>query len=1024
MDRAIPSVVAVGRTPDDIVIGEAARALGEAGRSNVAGFKMHMGLGPKEVEETGGKNTLWAVPESDSKGRVFSPMEATKIFLKTLLSTLGEVPAQLVIGVPMLPDRWQENFRANLRSVAASLGLDAPVFFPEPFAVYQYYRHVERLIPDTDDSQTVLIVDIGGGSTDCCVIRTTARGELARSGVHSKPVGYQSCDAAGLEIDRSLLRLVIDRTQHQGVRYLDDPFERGLKKGALFAVERAKIQLSQALAEASPADRPTLRATQARVAFPRGVVHGTDPVECFLTGEDLWNVIQTLWNRSIGKTILDAHRMAAEKLGGIASYDYVLLAGGSSSLPFLSQLAKRTLPNEIRAGTLKRGGAAPAAVAMGIAVECREQADRHPALRSEKLLPCLLHDLYLTVSDSRRDGHARPSIKASSGEPRSNGLVLAGRTLIEGDEQICEVELPFDPKDRLYYWFDGNQEWSFENRYNVVDDALKVPQRERGYKRNVQLSLRIAEDGEVTPKFRVPLRKPQRDEHPFVELQGKPFHLGDNQIVEGRTYFGLDFGTSNSYAVRFIQRDLDSSATDYPEFSVSKATRSRLLEFEEHVRELQAQGKLSQERIKEHADKITPELVFHSNKIEGNPLTRGETEQAIRAQTREGLSSNESEAWNLDKAHRWVVEHCDAATHQLEPFVRHVNDLLLKGVHHGGGRFRTEEVALRGVDYRPPPHVKMEEYMRRLSEEIRASAGTTSAIELAVRAHTKFVMIHPFVDGNGRTARLLVNAILLQQGLPAIVVNADDRAQYFDALLSANKGPLDPLLHFFLGFLEESLEDVETNATVAGTAESDPAPPPADEADDELRVRLRAILQSGQRRWVDRRGAAYGAWQKAYELLRTGASHACSRLDSLPEFQDEGLDVQCEAYDMLTEERYDEFCRRKRAASTWHFLIRLHAPWGESVRVMFWFSRVSDSVRREKPSSSPVSVRVGIARGQDAAYKELKDEPLGLREIAYDGELQYRMADGTVKTADATGVFEELILELIDSYLYLDRSAN
>ena len=71
--------------------------------------------------------------------------------------------------------------------------------------------------------------------------------------------------------------------------------------------------------------------------------------------------------------------------------------------------------------------------------------------------------------------------------------------------------------------------------------------------------------------------------------------------------------------------------------------------------------------------------------------------------------------------------------------------------------------------------------------------------------HTKLVWIHPFEDGNGRTARLLLNAILLNESLPAIIVNYADKNRYISALEESDKGNIDTLVRFFVECLDEEI---------------------------------------------------------------------------------------------------------------------------------------------------------------------------------------------------------------------------
>ena len=79
-------------------------------------------------------------------------------------------------------------------------------------------------------------------------------------------------------------------------------------------------------------------------------------------------------------------------------------------------------------------------------------------------------------------------------------------------------------------------------------------------------------------------------------------------------------------------------------------------------------------------------------------------------------------------------------------------------------------------------------------------------VRLAALAHYKLVYIHPFVDGNGRTSRLLMNLILMQHGFPPVIVRKQDRLQYYQHLVTANDGDVRPFIRFIAKCTERTLD--------------------------------------------------------------------------------------------------------------------------------------------------------------------------------------------------------------------------
>ena len=100
---------------------------------------------------------------------------------------------------------------------------------------------------------------------------------------------------------------------------------------------------------------------------------------------------------------------------------------------------------------------------------------------------------------------------------------------------------------------------------------------------------------------------------------------------------------------------------------------------------------------------------------------------------------------------------------------------------------------ISGMEFQPPDATEVPGFMDRLAEELKAGSRGKSIIQFAAEIHSKLTSIHPFVDGNGRTARLLLNAILIDAGFPAVVISHADKQRYLDCLAASNKGDISEL---------------------------------------------------------------------------------------------------------------------------------------------------------------------------------------------------------------------------------------
>jgi len=147
-----------------------------------------------------------------------------------------------------------------------------------------------------------------------------------------------------------------------------------------------------------------------------------------------------------------------------------------------------------------------------------------------------------------------------------------------------------------------------------------------------------------------------------------------------------------------------------------------------------------------------------------------------------------------------------------EDNVLHVHKLVMANVAEDAGRYRTAAVRITGANFMPPPSSEVRPGMNRLLEWLRENPDELRPIELAAVFHHRFVQVHPFTEGNGRTARLLMNAVLMKYGYPFIaVIPKVDRAKYLRALNEADLGNASAFVNFVARCVEKSL-DVYLNA--------------------------------------------------------------------------------------------------------------------------------------------------------------------------------------------------------------------
>lgn len=207
-------------------------------------------------------------------------------------------------------------------------------------------------------------------------------------------------------------------------------------------------------------------------------------------------------------------------------------------------------------------------------------------------------------------------------------------------------------------------------------------------------------------------------------------------------------------------------------------------------------------------DQFTLEWTYNSNAIEGNTLSLHETEIVLNSgMTIGGKSVNEHlEAINHKDGIAFIEEIIRKKRELTEDLVKEIHRLILKGIDDlEAGCYRRHNVRIVGARMIPPQAVKVKRLMEELFTWYYKNYKTLAIPELSAQFHYKFVCIHPFIDGNGRVARLLMNLILMRNGYPPTVILKVDRKKYYRVLNQGNLGDLNPFVNFIGRSIERSL---------------------------------------------------------------------------------------------------------------------------------------------------------------------------------------------------------------------------
>jgi Fic family protein len=225
-------------------------------------------------------------------------------------------------------------------------------------------------------------------------------------------------------------------------------------------------------------------------------------------------------------------------------------------------------------------------------------------------------------------------------------------------------------------------------------------------------------------------------------------------------------------------------------------------------------------------EKLMLEWTYHSNAIEGNTLTLRETKVVLEGITVGGKSLREHfEATNHRDAILYVEDIVSRREELAEWQIRNVHSLVLKGIEPAeAGRYR-QNVVIAGASTTHPDFLQVPAEMAALIDWYNG-ADKMHSVERAAELHTRFVRIHPFVDGNGRTGRLLLNFELMKDGYPPAIIRKEDRLAYYDALdVACVSGNYDDIVDLVAASVRRSIDTYLGVLGLNPSSEPGSAPP-------------------------------------------------------------------------------------------------------------------------------------------------------------------------------------------------------
>lgn len=299
-----------------------------------------------------------------------------------------------------------------------------------------------------------------------------------------------------------------------------------------------------------------------------------------------------------------------------------------------------------------------------------------------------------------------------------------------------------------------------------------------------EVAYKLEIDQSLVSKYEAGTRKPTKEQ---VVAMANIYGIDEKELLiawlsEKISYliqdeeYGLEAMVVAEEAVQYI--------TERKIVKVTEAVNIELNEIDILKKKLNSFRHLDSYRI---AEALELEYTFESNRIEGNTLTLKETDLVINeGLTISGKSMREHlEAINHADAILFVKELVDKNTKITESVLLQIHNLVLRGIDiENAGRYRKVQVMIKGSRHTPPQPFLVAPQMEEYFVWYNKNKKHLHPVVLAAEMHERLVTIHPFIDGNGRTSRLLMNLILLQHGFVIANIKGDvkSRVEYYQAL--------------------------------------------------------------------------------------------------------------------------------------------------------------------------------------------------------------------------------------------------
>ncbi|MSR58985.1 MAG: hypothetical protein EXS05_15295 [Planctomycetaceae bacterium] len=374
-------------------------------------------------------------------------------------------------------------------------------------------------------------------------------------------------------------------------------------------------------------------------------------------------------------------------------------------------------------------------------------------------------------------------------------------------------------------------------------------------------------------------------------------------------------------------------------------------------------------------NKLLGERVYNSNAIEGNTLSLRETISILQAGSVLNVRRKREaqEVLGLKNAIESIQELMTAGNpvRDTTAFLS-VHDILFREMNAGiAGRLRNEDVTLTGAKHQPPDASHVPQLLQSLFAQL-GNIDDLGAIHVATWVHWGITRVHPFVDGNGRMARLWQDLILFQRRLTSAIIRQQDRTEYYQVLTTADDGDFNPLAQLIAQRVASTLQVYLS----------------AQQEADSLKGWAAEVVGESAARSAEQRRLGYMRWKHQMELLRDAFERCAAQLTNA---SSGAIEIQLVQYPIIDQSLWEGLRTGAGAKQTWFFKLNCRRD-RKLLRYFFFFGKHFMASNGHEPANIGPSVCLLVSEQDERTDErnarqldELDNTPLTLREVLVSG---------------------------------------